>query len=744
MPTQVSIGNVFLAASAPVTWRLVTGVTPYQTSMSVHQSDWPKLEGQVGQPLTLRIDDARGVRTEFREVYILHKLPSSAPKLVTFLVADKRWLWSYKLIVRDYNVPRKTGDRTAKQTVPVETTVTIDQYTYRKSSLKNSRDRWGAQDVVRDVLDQLEPRRYLIDSWPVKDAATPTDGVISVQNLLLRDQGDSALSKVLQMIPGAEVYVGADGVVRIFDGTDLDAVDQFARTELPPLSWDGNKLEYVDRKAIRPREIHLYYQREVEALFSFSDDFSGQTSASLGRNAPFIENVIPTVDPSTRVSDFDPERGITDAKTVPMGTWVEAGKWLSAMNASKPATSPWEWTFANFAPHWVLGDIEAALGGKAGGQNLDVLADANVMARIQALKQHFRQTFRVNRRYMERVRDMQPVRVGVLDPVTGARATACAWSQGCLIPTTKGMMISSPGDASQSGMFRNVDMVSPNGSAIIDRAPSPVRVDIVDKDLGIFRLEWIESPYGTVAAYVPCNLVDERGTLSTPWRDLSDQDTRPTGMGVKIEGTTTGISLSPRLTCKTMVTIVPCAPNNQRQYLRRVVKAEDISALYRKEFRIKSGRGPVLSVFVAPGELTARYAFTDEAQAATGIQRLLGLDQEETDSAGIDGEEIPGYTLTNGKSEIEDHALSYAAELFAQFADSTMGQASSSIPSRGLKLVGNIGSVGVSVQSAPSGKCLAVHDFTGYQRVINRIALLPDSVRNLILGILPNGTQPAR
>lgn len=743
MPTKVTLGGVRLAATNPITWRLVSGCNPYQTVMSVHQSDWRTLESQLGQPLNLRFEDARGTTTEFREVYVLHKMPSSGPKLVSFMVADKRWLWPYKLVVRDYNVPRKTGDRTAKQTVPVENTVTIDQYDFRKSSLKAGRDRWSAQDVVKDVLKILEGNRFKIDGFPVKEPNSPNAGAISIQNLLLRDQGDAAMGKVLQMIPGAEVYVGADAIVRVFDGTDLDAVDQFARTQLPPLSWDGDKLEYVDRKAIRPKEIHIFYQREVEALFSFSDDYSSQTSASLNRNSPFIENVIPTVDPSTQLQDFDPERGTTDTKTVPMGTWIEASNWLTAMNTLRPSTA-YEWKFENFAPQWVLGDLEAILGARRNGQNLDTLADANVMMRVQALKQHFRQTFRVNRRYMERVRDISPVRVGVLDPVTGARATACAWSQGCIIPTTKGMAIASPGDPSQSGMFRNVDNVSASGSEIIDRPPSPVQVSILDKDLGIFRLEWLESPYGTVSAYVPCNLVDERGTLSTPWRDLSDQDQKPIGMGTKIEGTQTGISLAPKLTCKTMVTIVPCAPNNTRQYLKKVVKVEDISPLYQKEFRIKDGKGPVLQVFVPPGELTARYAFTSENTAFAGIQQLLGLDSDDIDAAGIDGEDIPGYTLTNGQSEIDDHALSLAAELFAQYADSTMGRSVTAVPKQGLKLVGNIGSAGISVQAAPSGKCLAVHDFTGYQRVINRLALLPDSVRNLILGILPNGPAPAK
>lgn len=740
MPTVVTLASVKLAASSAVSWRLVSGTAPYQTEMSVHKSDWPQLSSQIGQPVRLRFEDARGQRTEFSDVYILNRLPSKGPNLVSFVVSDKRWLWPYKLIVRDYNIPRRTGDRTAKNNVPVENTVTFDEYEYRKSSLKKG-VRWSAEDAVRDVLTLLEQRRFVIDSFPIK-ATTANEGRISVQNLVLRDQGDAALSKVLQMIPGAEVYVGADGVVRVFDGADLDAVDKFAQTELPPLTWEGQKIAYIDRAQIRPSEIHLYYQREVEALFDFSDDYSGGTSASPGRDTPFIENVIPTTDPVTTLTEYDPETNQSRERTVPAGTWVEVSKWLEAMNAQR--TGAWEWKFDPIAAHWVIGDLEGVLGGTTQqGQNLDTLAEANVMARIEALKQHFRQSFRINRRYMERVRDMQPVRVAVLDPITGARAPACAWSQGCIIPTTKGFTVSSPGHPPASGMYRNVDHYSQGLSQTIDGAPSPMRVEIEDKDIGVFSLRWVESPYGTVSSYIPCNLKTEIGTLASPWRDLADQDTKPMGVGMKVEGTMTGITLANKLSCKAMVTIVPASPNNQRQYLRKIIKPEDISKLYRKEFRIQNGKGPVYSVFVPPAELTARYALANEQAASTGIAQLLGLSQEDLEQAGIDGEEIPGYLLINGKNEIRDHAASMAAEIFAQFADSTMGTSVTVVPKK-LKLVGNIASAGITAAPAPSGKCLAVHEFSGAQRAISRIALLPDAVRNLILGILPNGAAPAK
>jgi len=93
--------------------------------------------------------------------------------------------------------------------------------------------------------------------------------------------------------------------------------------------------------------------------------------------------------------------------------------------------------------------------------------------------------------------------------------------------------------------------------------------------------------------------------------------------------------------------------------------------------------------------------------------------------------------LTNGEREIKPHAVSLAAELLANFADNVQGQVVTRMPDTGVKLVGNMSGATIRVGSAPSGKVDAVHSFPGQQRQISRLAVMPESVRQLVLGIVP-------
>lgn len=233
--SSVRLGGFPLAATSAIAWRLQPGPRPYSTVVSVNRRQWPALKEKIGEPLDLQFRDQRGVEVVFRQVYILHVVPSAGPNLVSFVIADRRWKWSYKLVARDYNVPKKTGDRTAFGIVPIENEVIVDQYNYRRSSLNKDGRRWTAKDALRDVLtivDGEEGENWLIESFPIADNQGE-EGTLSVQNLLIRDQGDGAIGRVLSQIPGAELYVRADGKVVVFDGADLTAAEEF-RASLPP------------------------------------------------------------------------------------------------------------------------------------------------------------------------------------------------------------------------------------------------------------------------------------------------------------------------------------------------------------------------------------------------------------------------------------------------------------------------------------------------------------------------------
>ena len=771
---KVTLGGVALVAHTGVTWRFQTGVAPYQTVMTAYKKDWDdRLESQRGQALELVIEDARGASMTIKQVWILHQLPSSGPNVVSFVVSDLRWRWPYRLVSRDYNIPKKTGNRTALQSVPVEQQVTVDEYQYRAYSL-NDKKRWTSKDAIEDILKELDKADdipgspgsgagggYKIDSFPI-DSGSEEDGQFTIQNVMLRDQGDVALARMLGYVPGAEVWIDPDGKATVIDGTDLDATERYVK-DLPPVTWDGETSVTVERRYIRPKDVFVYYQREIEMLLEYSDDYTGGTSADPPQNAPYLENVLPTTDPETTLSEYDPEiNQITPRENVPPGTWVEVGKWLVSMNEIRP-TGSLPWTFETIALHWQTGNLDAVLGGTGIYMEHDGSIEEernrdNVAMRIQALKTHFRQTFRLSRRYTERLRDLQPVRAALLDPVTGARAPASVWGQACIVPSKKGLLVSSHKDAEKVGYFRNIDMLKPSreqNKNIIETAAGPTRVIILDQDLGIMRIEWIASPYGTVESITPCNLVNNGNQPAVPQRNLAVQDDQPVGVGMRIEEGTNEIKLSPRLTFKVLLTVVPCAPNNLDQFYQRRVTSGDVADIFRNEFRIQGGVGPQMHIFVPPGELTARFAWKDDKEARQTLETVMGIVDQPTpensqtggsggaggnaDSSDEENGGLKGFVLTNADPEIKQHSQAVAAEALVPFADAVQGRVAGVMPDKGLKIVGNMSGAMVHVAAAPSAKVSVLHEFPGQQKLVSRMAMLPESARHLILGTIKVG-----
>ena len=739
MPTAqkpvVKLGGVELAATSGIAWRFISGVAAYTTTMSVHKTRWDRLQGKLGKPLTLEITDSRAVKTTIEQVYILHLAPSDSPHRVSFVVADKRWLWPYKLVARDFNMPRKTGDRNALgEAVPVELQQFVDEYDYLPYSLQPQRTKWTAQTALEAVLELVDSDGWQVESWPIKDTTGQGDsGQFSLQGVTLRDSGDVALQRLISYIPGAAIYVNEKGQTVVFDASDLDATEEHFR-QLPVGTYAGERGAWIDRKAIRPSKVIVHYQKEVEVLLEFEDDYSGGTSSQPVANDLYVDNVIPTTDPETTITEFDPGQGRTVTKKVPPGTFVRVDNWLNAMDADRPEGSlPWTWDTVKI--HWFKGDLDAVW---VRGKDLD--PEGNAAMRLQAFRQHFRQTFRLNRRYMERIRNLRPIRVALLDPVTGARAPAAVWGQGCIVPSSKGQLMAKRGDDSVAGSkyLRNVDYLNPyyaQNVPLLKSRPGPQRVNIVDEELGVFRLEWIVSPYGIVDSFLPCKLVNENNEdgISIS-RDLKYQEDEPMGAGMIIEGGTNGIFLDDSLEWKAILTAVPSSPNTRQQFHQIEVEATDIQSLFQREFRIKDGDGPPLEVFVSPGEVTARFGITDAAEAYQTQQLLFGLVNPEP---GEEPEELPGYTIINEQRELTPHARSLAAEVIAPFADNVQGIINTSIPRDGVKLVGNMTSATVRVGAAPAARVDAMHEFPGQQRSIPRHALMPESARQLILGIVP-------
>lgn len=758
MKSILALAGVPLGAKGGSAWRFQTGAEPYVGVFHCHESQW---NGNLAQrmkrreELTLYIKDDRGAELSIKRLTILHQLPSESPHRVYFAVADKRWEWPYRLVARDFNITRKTGSRTAYQdVVPLEVASYGDIYDFMSYSLRDGLHRWTARqafelmlDIVHetegnsDAINELRKEEWKVDKWPMKDADSKENNAISLQNVSIRDNANVALSRMMSFIPGCDIYVDHEGITRVIDTMDLGETERYFVSAVPNTTWSGDVVRKIDRTSIRPSAVSVFFQKEIEVAFEYSDDYAA-TTVSIDPIAPWVENVIPTVDPVTIVTRYDPflEKEVTGP--VPAGTWVEAKKWLQAMDATRNSASE-PWTFDTISTYWMEGSLEGALG--ASGAQMNVASEANMPARVSALKQHWRQTFRINRRYMERIRDLMNVRVALLDPVTGARAPSAAWGQYCMVPTTKGRLMTARDDGTEQHIMVNVDSLYPSNNSelnLVETTPSPVNVQLVDRELGIFRLQWVSHPWGTVETITPFHLVN-RGSPFTPMRNLALQDKYPMGVGMRTANEATGAEIRETMEFKAILTIIPAGPNDKTQFWEQPVAASEFDASYRIPGRLNPGRGPKLEIYAQPGEGTSRWGWKLDAEARDTIQYMLGLKQEDEktkkirDQKRLDLGDYPGFEHANLDRHLKPLAAAIAAEGMVPFADNIQGSAASILTNDPPRIVGNMSGVTVRVAGADSGKVDVVRDFPGQQRPISRFGLLPESARHIILGTLP-------
>lgn len=738
---QVTIAGVKVSGHATIAWKFQTGVAPYMTVLTCTDDDWERiLNKKLAQGVTLTIVDSRGVKTEIKEVSILHKVASGKPTVTSFVVADRRWKWNRVLIARAYNISRKTGDvNFFKNVIPIEAAVTTAAYDYRTYSLKGGDEVWTARAAFEDAIHQLE------DPADVKFAeGFSASDEFSLQNVILRDQGDVALARLMSFIPGTNVWVDRDGKIQVINTFDQEAAETHLKS-LPPATWDGDKSALIDRRMIRPKRVNVYYEREVEAVLTYSDNFSGGTSAPPSRDKLYIENVIPTVDPETTVYEYDPETNKTVKKVVGPGTYVEVSAWLEAMDKVKRQGSQ-PWNFDTLKVWWVAGNIEGALmPDELRGKGKD--DTTNVLNAIQALKDNFRQTFRISRRYMQRLQSIEAIRATLLDPVTGRRQPSSVWSQVCLIPTSKGKKTVARDNPDAAGMYYNIDTLPEFEDQLVKTSPSPQRLNFLDPDAGIFRLDSLADPYGGVASLIPCHVVNASGQLDVPSYNLEDQDKKAVGAGMRLQNGTNEIFLAPTMKFMAMVTIVAGAPNNKGAFHVEAVDPGDLADKFEgSKFRIQDGEGPVLEMFIPASEVTARFAWTDDALASSTISQLIGLNDDDPTKAGVvddpdtpkdESVDLPGFTFVNHNREVKAHAMAAAAEMLQAYADSVHGRVSTIVPEKGgMVLKGNMSGATIQVSTAPTAKVSAVHEFPGQSQPVSRFALLPKSVRLVTLGIV--------
>ena len=748
----VTLAGVPLAATGAITWKFLAGVNPHTAILSCYQQDWDnRLSGKLGEATTLSIRDSRGRTHTIEDLFILHAVSSTKPHVASFVVADRRWRWHRRLVARVYNMSRKTGDKDLdEKTLPIEGKEGIPKYDYRPYSLFDGDEVWTARDALEDCLNLLESKEYGGYGGKVIFSSFPADNQFTMQNVVLRDAGDVALARLLAMIPGANVYINKRGQIVVYNQHDLKAAESYLRS-LPPLTWDGDKPQQIDKRKIRPRKIIVHYEREVECVMHYEDDYDPNSQITFKRDQMYLENVVQTVDPQTTITEYDPEAKKDIEKTVGPGTWVNFDAWLKAMHKlhgpdiNKGALP---WTFNTIKRFWLKGDLEGKLV-SSNIRGVNTVDTSNVLTAVRALRESFRQTFRISRRYMERLQDVKAIRVALLDPVTGMRMPASVYGQACLIPTTKGTHIASRKNPDRAGLYYNISSLPEVDSSgigvepLVKRDPGPQRLTFVDNQAGILRITGMDDPYGASASVIPCFVVNTDGDTTSPVIALQDQDDAPIGAGMRFQSATNEIWLSDYLKFKVLLTILPGSPNNRALFHTEEITAEEVREMFPK-YRIQDGSGPDYEVFVPSSEVTARFAWghgSDKSCEDT-VEKLIGLDEDDPTSGGLidnDGRplrDLPGFLLVNEDRELWNHSRAVAAETFTTFADSVMGKVATIMPPQDIELKGNMTGATIQVTAAPQSKINVLHDFPGVVRPISRLGFMSEGARKVVLGIV--------
>jgi len=719
-PPSATLGGVELADVANVGWEQVAGTQSPVRNFVVHERQWERLRSQMGRPLTLRIRADNAPDWYWSRLYILREVPTTLPFHRSFAVGDVRWMWSRYLFVGSFNIPRKTGTRRVVGGGPVEIQQPIDTYAYARATLDDAtgfRSRWTARRVIERVMAKVSD--YAGNSWRID--SLPADS-LTVEGVEIADNGDGALARALSLAPGASVSVDRDGAAFVYSGIDRPATESMVKG-LPDRTEAGQIERLVSLAAIRPRAVHVHFERDVELRFDSSEE-SDDANPTIqgGDEEPLLtmDNVLPLPDPYTTI----------DGERVAQGTWVTFKKIMPVWSAEASQVGGPELTFSNIRKFWFnLDGIFSRF-----DRLVQSSAEKSWLARISAIKTHYRQTYRIVPEWMRHIRDLKAARVGVLDPVTGTRSPSMAWSEYAIIPSDKAKALAAQFDPDSQFVAANVDGYPGIDAELHEESAAPAVVDVLDRELGILRINYRTDPHGMRSAIVPSRFKEQgTGAQQSITRNLRDQLQRPIAFGCQVKGALP-LYLAADHRAAVIVTARPFGPNGRSRCLVYKVEPGDIKGAMAETFDVADGDGPTLMLYCPPTLMSAWYAWTKTTDARDSAYRLFGFKGDAPEDS------VPGFVVVNDQDGSESWALvrgvarAMAVSAWAAYIDQIEGQPALHL-TNAARMLGSVESISTGLD--PDGRLLTRVQMGPARRPVDPLSLLPMAVRAKILGTIP-------
>ena len=366
------------------------------------------------------------------------------------------------------------------------------------------------------------------------------------------------------------LYQGPDGKIHLYKLDDEKKIKDLVKV-LDVL--EGSEVPIrQDLKRIRPGKIEMYFDQEYEVRFDYIHD-----SKPIGRTVQrdqipkfTLENVLPLPDEITR-----------NGKTYPKGSWVTIDDAITFWNTDTKEPQPQgrSLTFSAINKYW-LGENILEMRFALDPSQVDFM-NPIWLERIQALRQHYRRTFRILPYWMKRIRSISATRATLLDPITGQRHPSPVYQDYCVVPTFRKAIKAKNKNAHKAA--RNIERWAAN----IDTAkPAPAVVSIINEKLGIFSINFLRDPLFMTSEIIR-SAVDNIPSLS------AGSSTR--------EAYWNKAKLKDLFKLSVVLSVVFAIPN-------------DLDGKYLKSFVVEGGNEKIVQQILVRRD-TARWKWTDQSRA---------------------------------------------------------------------------------------------------------------------------------
>lgn len=707
---KATLAGINLLALDRVGWVFTPGVKPFQRAFLIARDDLDQFKQNAKDAvggIDLLIDfDNEQPSEEIHRLFFLRQVPTQHPDMAAVWISDVRWQWPYITVLKRYNVKRRTGNKRqiSTDTPLVEMQFTTDDQVYAAFSLRPPayKDIWLPQDVLLDVLNT-------VTQFTGVDTGVNYANSLTVEGLELDDPGDAAMARVMALIPGTQCKVDRFGVTKLYNSTDGSEIKAVADAGDTPIV--GSTLpEFVSRSIERPAKIHVHFSCEDELRFDYVED-----ATTLSADDRTMRNVMP----------LPTQLNIPGLGTVAAGTWVEiTDTLLSAFAAAFPPITPAGKTL----PPLTLQVLRQVWCNGGYNRYMDCLSNQDPIYTnwLKELRNHYRQTFQINIRWMERLLGILDRRVALIDPLNNAWAPASVYANYALIPSYR-RAGKTDGDPTQLA-YNRISFPDTSLSAVraVDLLVNGIKAQAMlkvlgDGQLGIVHVDYFVDNLGNTMGVAPSQLQgydpsanSDATPITFPLPDAS------------VDGPLKVLSHS-RLTnghaVSIIVTGVTASPNDLRQTWDQVVEFRDAVGLLpiAVQAQLPDATGPELHVHA--NTRTARFAWSDQGGAPQRIERSV-----------LFGDPRDPDRLVNTK-EVVDVAKALAASIYSGMIDHLEGELTVPL-NPDVELTGRMG----SVESMLSPDGIAVTKIrlpAPRQPDFDVWSLLPEFVRRIIRRQLP-------